>query len=546
MKYLYGASIQGIQSFILQTNQLKEIVGASELVEQICTTELTEFSRSKLEIRLNEDDYIIKAAGNIKYLFQSEADCRAVVRHFPKHIANKAPGITLSQAVVKVSDEDSLYDKINELEHRLKTQRSKVSMPVETGFMGLNRDRRTGGVAFEEIPIPNEKSEYICEATYKKRKKAEKTYESDTGKVAEQGDGENSLKLFTKVSGVKEYSKEQIPLEMDGVTTLPNKSWIAIVHADGNGLGMLLQKLGESLKGKPAVKVKEAFATFSRELDTATQKAARMAFDKVIKKEIEQEAEKDKGNFKYPIRPVLLGGDDLTIIIRADLALDFTVEFLKAFESQTAARLKFLKDSFKVKGFENGLTACAGIAFIKKSYPFHYGLHLAEELTRKGKNLSKSLTKVNPPSSLSFYKVQSSFIEDLKEIEKKTLTATASRVSLDYGPYLIHPMANLPCVDDLKTKLGELSDIAEKNKDSKGISKLRKWVAELYKDKSTADFMFERMIQVDKERHDLPDFVRKSSLLEPLPLPEEESTDSKSPIQKTVIYDLLQLHSLKY
>ena len=35
MGYLYGASVQGIQNFIFQTNELKDIVGASELVAQI-------------------------------------------------------------------------------------------------------------------------------------------------------------------------------------------------------------------------------------------------------------------------------------------------------------------------------------------------------------------------------------------------------------------------------------------------------------------------------------------------------------------------------
>ena len=37
MNYLYGASVQGIQDFIFQTNELKDIVGASELVAEICT-----------------------------------------------------------------------------------------------------------------------------------------------------------------------------------------------------------------------------------------------------------------------------------------------------------------------------------------------------------------------------------------------------------------------------------------------------------------------------------------------------------------------------
>ena len=36
-KYLYAAAVQGIQSFIFQTNVLKDIVGASELVDSVCT-----------------------------------------------------------------------------------------------------------------------------------------------------------------------------------------------------------------------------------------------------------------------------------------------------------------------------------------------------------------------------------------------------------------------------------------------------------------------------------------------------------------------------
>ena len=39
-KYLYGASVQGIQQFIFQTNELKDIVGASELVEFIFSKKL--------------------------------------------------------------------------------------------------------------------------------------------------------------------------------------------------------------------------------------------------------------------------------------------------------------------------------------------------------------------------------------------------------------------------------------------------------------------------------------------------------------------------
>ena len=51
-KYLYGAAVQGIQNFIFQTNELKDIVGASELVEDICTNLFQEAVGKK---KWNED-----------------------------------------------------------------------------------------------------------------------------------------------------------------------------------------------------------------------------------------------------------------------------------------------------------------------------------------------------------------------------------------------------------------------------------------------------------------------------------------------------------
>ena len=70
-QYLYGAAVQGIQSFIFQTNTLREIVGASELVEEICTKMFAEqlgISKTNLD---NDGNAIINAAGNIKYIFNN-------------------------------------------------------------------------------------------------------------------------------------------------------------------------------------------------------------------------------------------------------------------------------------------------------------------------------------------------------------------------------------------------------------------------------------------------------------------------------------------
>ena len=63
-KYLYGAAVQGIQEFIFKTNELKHIVGASELVEQICTSAFDAFAE--------HGDSIVRAAGNIRVIYDNE------------------------------------------------------------------------------------------------------------------------------------------------------------------------------------------------------------------------------------------------------------------------------------------------------------------------------------------------------------------------------------------------------------------------------------------------------------------------------------------
>lgn len=75
-KYLYGASVQGIQSFIFQTNKLKEIIGASELVEEICTSMFAEQIEKTYEELLVDKNAIVNAAGNIKYVFDDEGLCK--------------------------------------------------------------------------------------------------------------------------------------------------------------------------------------------------------------------------------------------------------------------------------------------------------------------------------------------------------------------------------------------------------------------------------------------------------------------------------------
>lgn len=429
-RYLYGAAVQGIQNFIFQTNELKDIVGASELVELVCTTAFDEFGGSGDVL-----NSIVRAAGNIKYDFDNEEQCRKAVLEFPKKIQCMAPGITISQAVVEYnSDTDAFSDIIKRLESLLRIQRNCPSRSNIYGLTGIRRSRKTGLPA---VVVQNH--DYLDEPTYKKREKARNA----TYKVCEKAFGRDFVQQY--------HSK--IPFNISEITK--NNNWIAIIHADGNGFGKIFQKIGDN---------KEKLTVFSRKVDELTQEAARMAFND-IKSEFTEDINTTENYL--PIRPVILNGDDLTVIIRGDLALSYTNAFLKNFETVTARELRL--------EFGSGLTACAGIAFIKSSYPFYYGYALAENLCNRAKNKAKKLNEDLAPSCLMFHKVHDSFIESYDDIVSRVLTPSAG-LSFEFGPYFACEQTGYWTVD-------ELLDVQSRLVGGEGNvikSHLRKWIEFLY------------------------------------------------------------------
>ena len=450
-KYLYGAAVQGIQEFIFRTNELKHIVGASELVEQICTSAFDEFGKN--------GESVVRAAGNIKFIFEKEEDCARAVREFPKKVMTMAPGITISQAVVPL---DNDFGKaVDDIEVLLKVQRNKPSRSVTSGLIGIKRANNTG------LPvIEKNKDIYLDAATKAKLEKHE------------------MKKLCSKSFG--EFSK-QLAYEISSITD--KNDWIAIIHADGNGLGKVIQAVG---------KKKDVYREFSRKLDDATKEAAHIAYQTVY--------ERFKDKRVIPLRPVVLSGDDMTIIIRGDLALDYADAFITAFEEKTKAALGGILRQEKVFALSKDyLTACAGIAFIKSSFPFYYGYQLAEDLCSQAKKDTKAIYGENtnnlPPSCLMFHKVQDSFIFDYNDIVKRELT-TKDGLSFKAGPYYITSKDQTTAfkLDEKKklmvSKLVKYSQLLN-SVSSDGIkSGIRNWISLRIENKDKADQRRERMLNI--------------------------------------------------
>ena len=124
--------------------------------------------------------------------------------------------------------------------------------------------------------------------------------------------------------------------------------------------------------------------------------------------------------------PLVLGGDDLTVVCDGKAALGFTVAYLKAFEKHTSSELD--------RDHEHRLTACAGVAIVKSHYPFSAAYELTDELTDEAKQVKRRVR--GPASALSFHVLRDSTAIALDELRaRQTVDSGSSHVVAQ--PYVV-------------------------------------------------------------------------------------------------------------
>jgi hypothetical protein len=279
------------------------------------------------------------------------------------------------------------------------------------------------------------------------------------------------------------------------------KNKIAVIHADGNGLGMLIPKLRE--KGME-------LSEFSKQLNLATEEAFKKA-----------------KSDNMSIRDVILGGDDMVVICNANDALGFTKDFLKYFEEETQAKIG------------HKLTACAGIAYCNEKYPFHYAVSLAEELCDATKKHAKKIDENLAPSSLMFHNIQSSNFQSWDRFVENELTIRNDKQTIrcDFGPYYLK--------QEGQTEIGDFVNTLEAYRcDGSPISRLRAWIGELNKSEKYASAMLERINDMAEKSSDWRACIMEKNLKKfDEKLSNERLIIEKDGHEKTPIYDVLQILS---
>jgi len=508
MAYLYGVSIQGIQDFIFETNKLKEIVGASNLIEKFTSEDFIKEFIADDSVNVN---LLRNAGGNIRIVFDDGqvSLAKKFVREFPKYILTQAYGITVSQVILPYGEGDnSTYENVaKELELKLKNVRNKTYLPLDAKFSLMKQSARTGKPASQIIYQADNTKEQVDKGTSQKFNNVSSAIED----------------LLLKKMKISKNDQEKFPLKLENISNSKNK--IAVIHADGNKMGLLLQEMAKKLKGQKSEEIQEQFKDFSKAMETSTIDAVHNAFNECFKLAT-------YGKEKVPFRPIVIGGDDVTVICHANKAVEFTKLYMKYFQENTKMNLEKVVKSCNLTEFEHGLTACAGISYCNEKFPFHYAVSLAEVLCGRAKKASN-----RESSCLLFHNIQGAAFTDYEQYVQNELILDngTTATHLEFGPYYVD--------ETKKPSIKALEEVYKKlNSEHFPLGKLREWLSELALDDAYATKYLERVDTIAKRDKNIKVDNLNNVLRDLGDISLDCLIDSKN---KTPINDILQLKSVQ-
>ena len=205
-------------------------------------------------------------------------------------------------------------------------------------------------------------------------------------------------------------------------------SKIAVIHIDGNGVGGVMRKLADTKERVDATVFEEqvgckrndpdSLRRFLLNINERLQRAVEMSFAEAwadIARLAERDAEAAGRSYTaVPVVPVIVGGDDVTVITSGDYALPFAARYLGRYEEETE-KDPLLRHLTPPSGSRTGpMTAAAGVAVVRRNFPFHLAYGLAEKLVDGAKAVGK--TTGPPCSTLGFHALFDTTVLDVKEL----------------------------------------------------------------------------------------------------------------------------------
>ena len=415
----------GIQDYIFGSNELKQIIGASELVQQATHDwVLDSLPRpNNVSPAVDQPDgwqiaapvltgawaaqVIYAGGGNAVVVFADAGDAQSFARKLSRRVLEQAPGLRI---IVTQQDFNPQQDALKTELHKLRAASAvrKRTPPASTPLLGLGV---TAACVYTGAPaVAYRERRWLSAEACAKQKAAP--------------DGTRRLKSHLNDIRYQSYGFIE---DFNLLGQHGEASYMALIHTDGNGMGKRIEDYGKE-HDTPAdnEKYSQAQHAFSERVKTVARAALNstvglllenIEFDDLGHRSIAGKAPivtgYDQQNRKIdllPFRPIVFGGDDVTFVCEGRIGLSVAVKYLRQFSAQV------LED-------EKQAYARAGVAIVKAHYPFARAYDLAEELCASAKKRIKALRPDDASATmLDWHFATGGLILPLKEIRAREYT----------------------------------------------------------------------------------------------------------------------------
>jgi len=372
VNYLVIYDVRRIQEYIFQSNKIKEITAASDMVRTYLDSKLAVVAKKYgISVDTNWKNHIKDVNDNINSYLNSFKD---------NHIEYVALGAG-NLFIFYHGDNQLFIEYNNALQEAflfetgsLQLAYAKATIDENTkSFFNLRNEAK------KELDEVKKRMARLVINNYLPISKLDPIYSTPIIGTYDNRD----ITLLSKLKLEHYKNMEQISsikfiddLVKDDNGNEPDKRMIAVVHIDGNDMGAMISNYLNAFKN---IKL-----SFSQEL--AISRDISKKIDDVFVNKVKDILK----NYENNCRLILNSGDDITFICDSRLSLTITKKIMDMLSLESLYPSKDISnENFDFLKKDNRFSCCAGICYTHIHYPFHRAYEMAEEVCSIAKSKAK-------------------------------------------------------------------------------------------------------------------------------------------------------------
>ncbi|HHX50810.1 MAG TPA: hypothetical protein GX711_05165 [Clostridia bacterium] len=485
-KSLLSFDVDRIKNYVFATQDLASIRGASAILHKL-NGEMSKI----ISLVAPEVEQVYADGGSGLFLLDTK-NVEAAKAAVSCHYRSKTVTASITGASVEITDEKQIIDQLELLPYRLRAAKERVSPSKDMVSSSLMKTCESCGSGYvSKSNLGPEGMEFVCLSCYLKKRKDRSLKEQIpnyfSSNFRPEADGAPSLwQDLSNILKEREYGgypdrqKFDRPNDFNELGELSTPSgYIGLIVADGDNMGQVFDQFGSLGEYKD----------FARILDQSLYDA--------LANSIIKHLQPSMGSNVLPFDVLLLAGDDLIMVTRAESVLPVALRLVEEFSSLSRGH-----------GHELRLSASVVIAHAK--YPFQAAHRIAEsglrfakqkahELKMQGQPCNTGLINflvLNNPSFLDFYGIYNS---EFKAMANDGLTSNIRTLR----PYSTQMLLNLiRAAQDLKgapsTRLYQLAEACYQDRNNSklnGFAVVHRWKENSIKEVQVIENLFDQIRQ---------------------------------------------------